>query len=170
MVQCSVGVCQHYRKLPDAPVDNGLDCIVHKLAGVLIDLWNGETLADSIYIGAVLELLLLRASLLLSLLFGRIFNFTHCKKMNLCNECQKVQGTITCPCGKFIYCSPNCVSNSKHISDECNYRTMNHTLLISIMHTFVPILDAVSKDEELHNSAKNFLKLLIEKLHKTEIK
>jgi hypothetical protein len=38
------------------------------------------------------------------------------------------------------------------------------------MHTFLPIIDAVQKDVELHEAAKNFLKLLIEKLNKIEIK
>ncbi len=89
--------------------------------------------------------------------------------MELCSNCKLVQATITCPCGKFIYCSPNCISVSEHMK-ECNPRAMNYQMCISIMHTFVPIIDAVSQEEELHNCAKNFLKLLIEKLNKIEIK
>lgn len=89
--------------------------------------------------------------------------------MDLCSNCKSVQATITCPCGKFIYCSPNCISVSEHLK-ECNPKTLDYQMYISIMHTFVPIIDAVSKDDELFISAKNFLKLLIEKLNKVEIK
>ena len=88
--------------------------------------------------------------------------------MNLCNVCKKVQATITCPCGKYIYCSPNCIADSEHIK-ICDFQKMDYQLCISVMHTFVPIIETVKEDKELHEAAKGFMKLLIEKLNKYSI-
>lgn len=37
------------------------------------------------------------------------------------------------------------------------------------MHTFVPIIETVKEDKELHEAAKVFMKLLVEKLNKYSI-
>lgn len=88
--------------------------------------------------------------------------------MELCRVCKKVDATLECPCGRFIYCSPLCLAKSKHL-EQCDYQKLDVARMISIMHSFVPILEAVKEDKELHDAAKSFLELMREKLGEMKI-
>jgi len=87
--------------------------------------------------------------------------------MELCRVCKKVNGTLVCPCGKFLYCGSDCLAKSEHLK-VCEYQRMDFQHMVSIMHAFMPILEAVKDDKELHSRGKEFLLLLREKLNQLE--
>ena len=82
----------------------------------------------------------------------------------LCRVCKKVNGSLVCPCGRYIFCSPDCLQKSGHLY-ECDYQKITFPHMVSIMHSFVPIMDAVSDDKDLYGAAKGFMELLRKKLN-----
>ena len=88
--------------------------------------------------------------------------------MELCRVCKKANGSLECPCGRFIYCTPICLAKSKHL-EECDYQKLEFGRMISIMNSFVPILEAVKEDKELYEAAKNFLILMRKKFGEMQI-
>lgn len=89
--------------------------------------------------------------------------------MNNCYICKNLPATLSCPCGKYVYCTADCMSKHDEHLKTCNPYELDYSAYISIMWTFQPIIHAVKEDLELHEAAKNFLKLLIEKLNKVKI-
>jgi len=88
--------------------------------------------------------------------------------MELCRVCKKVNGSLVCPCGRFIYCSPDCLSKSGHLY-ECDYQRLDFPHMISILHAFMPILEAVREDKELHRAAVDLVELMRKKLNEMRI-
>ncbi len=88
--------------------------------------------------------------------------------MELCRVCKKVNGSLVCPCKRFIYCSPDCLSKSGHLY-QCDYQPLDFAHMVSVIHSFMPIMEAVKEDKELYGAATEFAILMREKLNKMHV-
>ena len=88
--------------------------------------------------------------------------------MELCRVCKKVNGSLVCPCGRFLFCSADCLSKSGHLY-ECDYQRLDFSHMISIMHSFMPIVEAVREDKELYQAAIAFVELMRRKLNEMHV-
>lgn len=93
---------------------------------------------------------------------------TYKRGMELCRVCKKVNGSLVCPCGRFLYCSPDCLSKSGHLY-TCDYQRLDFGHMVSIMHSFMPIFEAVKEDKELYGASKELLLLMRKKLDSMNI-
>lgn len=81
--------------------------------------------------------------------------------MNLCQRCQVKPSHLKCACGKYTYCSTECCSNDD--AHACKPE-LDFGYYVSILHTFVPVMESLKDDPELHNMCKALTSKLVSRL------
>lgn len=87
--------------------------------------------------------------------------------MDLCHICKKNRGVLYCACGKYIYCSVDCVSNDTEHLKECDPITLTFGYYVSILHSLEPIKESLKPDPELYELCKQLASKLVDRLDKT---
>lgn len=82
--------------------------------------------------------------------------------MNLCHHCKIKASHLYCACGKYRYCSPECFSNDDH-AKTCG-SVLDFGYYASILHAFVPVMESLKDDPELHDMCKKLASTLVSRL------